>query len=327
MVRLLVSIAALMIGSAASAETSPAIVGAVPVPPTLPQSGQTEDLKFRNEGFDRMTVPVRLSGMGPYRFLVDTGADRTAISRELAARLQLAGGDRASVHGIAGVSSVSTAQIPDLQLTRKAVRIVDAPVLESENMGADGILGTDSLKTQRVVFDFEAASMAIVPSAAPDHMDEAGAIVIEARRRNGRLIVTDAEANGRKVTVVVDTGSQISIGNEALRRQLLRGQLIDPAQQVELQSVTGQMLTGDYMFIRNIQLGAAGLRNLAVVFAKAHTFKQLGLENRPTLLLGMNALRAFKKVSIDFANRKFKVIVPEESANHVRLAELRRTPS
>ena len=49
------------------------------------------------------------------------------------------------------------------------------------------------------------------------------------------------------------------------------------------------------------------LNNLAIVFTDAHTFKQLNLDASPALLLGMNAMRAFKKVSIDFANRKFRV--------------------
>ena len=34
----------------------------------------------------------------------------------------------------------------------------------------------------------------------------------------------------------------------------------------------------------------------------------------------MNAIRAFKKVSIDFANRKFRVVVPEKAELDTRLA-------
>jgi hypothetical protein len=34
----------------------------------------------------------------------------------------------------------------------------------------------------------------------------------------------------------------------------------------------------------------------------------------------MNALRAFKKVSIDFATRKFRVVLPEHSAVQSELA-------
>jgi hypothetical protein len=66
------------------------------------------------------------------------------------------------------------------------------------------------------------------------------------------------------------------------------------------------------------------MTNLAVVFAPAHTFKQLRLENRPAMLLGMNAIRAFKKVSIDFANRKLRVVMPEQSAADIEVARIGR---
>jgi predicted aspartyl protease len=274
-----------------------------------------------------MTVPVLLSGTGPYRFLVDTGADRTAISRQIAARLNLASGDKAALHSVAGVSSVSTATIPSLQFTRNPVRIVDAPLLDSANMGADGILGVDTLRSQRVMFDFIAQTMTIVPSAVPDFHDEKGTIVIRANRRNGRLVLTDARAGGAYLTVVLDTGSQICIGNEALRRQLVGSDSVDGSQLVELESVTGEKITGDIRFVRKLEIGGITLTNLAVVFTDAHTFKQLKLSNRPAMLLGMNAIRAFKKVSIDFANRKFRVVLPEESATDTRFARTVRTPA
>lgn len=145
---------------------------AVSGPGEIDKTTQTEDVRFKTERNDRMTVPVRLSGTGPYRFLVDTGSDRTAISRELAARLKLQAGDSALVHGIAGVSTVSTASVPDLQLTRRQVKVTDAPLLEGANMGADGILGVDSLRSQRVMFDFEAQTLSIVPSVTADFREE-----------------------------------------------------------------------------------------------------------------------------------------------------------
>ena len=285
------------------------------------KTSQTEDVAFRNDRFDRMTVPVKLSGTGPYRFLVDTGADRTAISRELAAKLKLAAGEKASLHSVSEKSTVATATVPDLQLTRRNMRVIDAPLLESVNMGADGILGVDSLRSQRILFDFEGQKMSVVPSRTVEASSEPGAIVITAKSRNGRLIITEAKANGRRLTVVLDTGAQVSIGNSALRKELLGRGLTDGAQKIELESVTGGKLIGDYLFVRNLEMGGVELTNLAIVFADAHTFKALGLDRKPALLLGMNALRAFKKVSIDFANKTFRVVVPERTENQIKLAD------
>jgi predicted aspartyl protease len=291
--------------------------------PAIDSKTQTEDVKFKNDRNDRMTVPVLLSGAGPFQFLVDTGADRTAISSELAGKLGLARGDAASIHTVTGVSTVSTATVPNLQLTRRAVKVSDAPMLDSQNIGADGIIGVDTLRSQSVEFDFQKDTISIVPSATPEFRDDPNVIVVQAARKNGRLVFTDAEANGHPVTVVIDTGAQISIGNRALHDQLLGKGLIDPSKQVELQSVTGAMITGDYMFVRDVEIGGLTLRNLAIVFADAHTFKELRLDDKPALLLGMNAIRAFKKVSIDFASRKFRVVLPESSELNVRLAAAR----
>ena len=120
--------------------------------------------------------------------------------------------------------------------------------------------------------------------------------------------------------MVLDTGSEVTVGNRALRHMLTGRRTDSSADKVELHSVTGATLTGDYMFVRRLQMGGVNLDELAVVFADAHIFRKLDLENRPALLLGMNAIRAFKKVSIDFATRKFRVVVPESSSLDTRVA-------
>jgi predicted aspartyl protease len=305
-----------------SAQSQPPSAQPVSGPAAIDKTSQTEDLKFRDEPNDRMTVSVRLEGAGPYRFLVDTGADRTAISRDIANRLGLATTDGASLHSLTGVSSVATANIANLQFLQKPVKNVDAALLESRNMGADGILGVDTLRSQRVVFDFEAQTMSVVPSGIPESRKEPGAIVIEAKRRNGRLIITDAQVNGKSIAVILDTGAEVSIGNQALRQLLLGWSPSDPSSQIQLTSVTGQSMSGEFTFVKELMIGDVGLHNLAVVFADAHTFRQLKLDKKPALLLGMNAIRAFKKVSIDFANRRFRVVVPEKSELEVQLARL-----
>ena len=316
------TVAFLIMTSAAALNAEPAVtkLQAVSGIPNVDSTTQTQDVKFKDDRSDRMTVPVRVSGAGPFQFLVDTGADRTSVSRELAGRLGLASGETASIHTVTGESTVSTAVVPDLQLLRRPMKVSEAPLLESANIGADGIIGVDALRSQSVLFDFSTNTLSIVPSPMPDYHDDPNVIVVQATRKNGRLVFTDAVANDRPVTVVVDTGAQISIGNEALRQQLVGKGLIDPSQKVDLQSVTGGLITGDYMFVRQIEIGGLTLRNLAIVFADAHTFKELKLDRRPALLLGMNAIRAFKKVSIDFANSKFRVVLPESSQLDVRMA-------
>jgi predicted aspartyl protease len=303
-----------------SAQTQTIPMQAVSDPAPVDTTGRTEDVRFRSDSYERMTVPVRLSGSGPFRFLVDTGADRTAISREVVAALKLAPGSGASLHSLTGDMPVRTATVRQLQLTATPRDILNAAVLERANMGADGILGVDSLMSQRILFDFQNETMSIVPSASAEDVRDANVIVVHGRRRNGHLIISEATADDTAATVIVDTGAQISIGNAALRRQLLGRRPVDPSHLVQLQSVTGQTIQGEYMFLKSLSLGGVTLHDLGIVFTDAHTFHALKLDRKPALLLGMNAMRAFKKVSIDFANNKLRVVLPQTSALEVRMA-------
>jgi len=274
---------------------------------------QATNLKFKTDQYDRMTVPVRVAGQGPYRFLVDTGADRTAISADLSRQLRLIERKGTTLHSVTGASQIETASVPVLDITARQVMNIDAALLRSENMGADGILGLDSLRSQRVLFDFKKQTLTIVPAESYVREDK-DTIVVTAKVRNGRLILTHANAENVPLTLVIDTGAQVSIGNEALRSRLSHGGKIKRTGQVELQSVTGEKLTGEYTIVREITVGGVTLKNMPVVFADSHAFKRLGLDDQPALLLGMNALRSFDRVSIDFARKKLKVVLPEEGS-------------
>jgi predicted aspartyl protease len=281
---------------------------------------QTEDVRFRDDGFDRMTVPVHVSGNGPYRFLVDTGADRSAVSRELAGKLKLPPGRSASLHTLGGVSSVKTADVSSLQFTRDRIRVSDAALLDRAHIGADGILGVDSLRSQRILFDFEAQTMSIVPSATRERSEDRESIVVRARRKKGRLVISEARANDHRTTIILDTGAQVSIGNLALRQKLLGDRPVDLSRSMQLVTVTGQPVTGELMYIDKLVIGGVTMTKLGIVFADAQTFRTLNLDRKPAMLLGMNAMRAFKKMSIDFAARKLRIVLPEESALDVRVA-------
>ena len=277
------------------------------------EDSSADRLSFARDSYQRMTVPVRLSGQGPYRFLVDTGSDRSAISRELAGSLGLAAGPRALLHSATGQSSVGLAVIANLTLSRKAVRRIDAPMFAAADIGADGILGIDALRAERLSFDFVARTVSITTAETRPDPDEGEVIIVRAQRREGRLVITDATAEGRHVSVVLDTGSQISVGNAALRQALERRGVVETLGPIDLVSVTGQMLRGELAVIRELQIGGATIRGLAVVVAEAHTFRQLDLNRRPAILLGMNGLESFDRVSIDFAARKLRLTVSRPS--------------
>jgi predicted aspartyl protease len=307
-------------GTTAVAEPNRLEVEVTPSEP-IDRTTITDEIAIGRDIGDRMTVAVSVGGRGPYRFLVDTGSERTVISRQLAQRLQLESGKDAILHSVVGINDVSTVFIPRLQVSNNIISVVDAPALEASNIGADGMLGIDSLRSQRVLFDFKAQTMSITPSKKPLERLDGETIVVRARARHGRLIFSQARIDGQKVTVIIDTGSQVTIGNSALQRSLMKRRIWEVPDAVTIESVTGEKLSAKVANLKQLELGGLRIDDLAVAFTDAHIFKQLDLKNQPALLLGMNAMRAFDRISIDFESKKVRFVLPGTSMRQsIRMA-------
>lgn len=277
-------------------------------PATAPIDPSSETLGFTSDSTRRMTVSVDIDGQGPYPFIVDTGAERTVVSRELAEALSLPSLGDVTLATVANVRRVPSVQIDSMRVGRRTLNDIRAPALERADMGAMGMLGVDSLRSQRVDFDFDRQELTLSHSHIDDDDWPRDTIVITGRTRLGRLILTDATVDGQRVRVIIDTGSQQTVGNMELRRRLqARGRLGDVGV-MELIGVTGDRVLAEYAVTRRLRLGGLHVNDMPIAFADFHLFSHLGLDRRPAILLGMDALRLFGRVSIDFANRKVRLL-------------------
>lgn len=267
---------------------------------------------------ERMTVPVKVAGQSDIPFVIDTGAERTVVSRQLADRLNLAKGPVRNLVTVTGTGKVDTVILAGLELSGTKLRAIEAPALDRAHMGAHGMLGLDSLQSRRVLLDFKKNEMRVVPARRTEDVDE-DTIVVTARSKFGQLILVDARFLGERVKVIVDTGSQTSIGNQALLDRLQRKKKTLALEPVTITSVTGQTIPAQFAVVDRIQIGGADFNNIPVAFADAEPFKRFGLANQPALLLGMDALRLFDRVSVDFANKQVRFILPGTSARAERV--------
>ncbi|QJB69642.1 aspartyl protease family protein [Parasphingorhabdus halotolerans] len=259
----------------------------------------------------RMTVPVSIEGRGPFSFVIDTGAERTVVSEMIAERLGLEAEEQAELISIAGRSMVDMVYVPELTMGRKSYGSLIAPVLKGRHIGADGILGLDSLQNRRVLFDFLNKELSVENADAASSTRGYREIIVTGKRRSGQLIFTKATVSGIPVDVVIDTGGEVTIGNFALQRKLRR-QARD-GDQSSLIAVTGETLGVDMGLVRDFRMDRAGFANMLVAFADAPPFKQLNLERKPAILLGMDTLRKFDKVAIDFEKRRVHLVLPKEA--------------
>jgi hypothetical protein len=268
--------------------------------PTLAVGG--DDLKARKVE-TRLSVEVQVNGRGPYHFIVDSGADTSAVGLRIARDLQLPLGTPAILNGMTARNIVDRVKIDQLQLGPSTIRNLEVPALREIDLGGDGLLGIDALVRQRLMLDFEKRLIKIEDASKPMKYSP-GDIVITARRQRGQLILTEVRAASQRLDAVIDTGTEITIGNLLLRDKLIRRRA--KIMTVEAIGVTGVATKLQLAFIDELQLGPVLLRNVPIAFADVPPFRLFGLANEPALLLGTDILEHFRRVSLDFRARKVR---------------------
>lgn len=278
--------------------------------PSLPPAVLDDTLLLGGDDIDarklrsRLTIAVHVNDTGPYRFVVDSGADSSVVGRKLATTLQLPLGAPVTLNGMTGASIVPRVLVDELKLGPTETSFMELPVLEESHIGAEGMLGIDVLADQRLLLDFEKRKINVEDaSKPPPRMD--GEIVVLARRHRGQLILTEVKANGKKVDAVVDTGSEVTIGNLALRDEIIRNRNVT-LDKGTIVGVTGIPVEVDLLRVGEIKLGSVTLRNVPIAFADVPPFNVFGLSKQPSLLLGTDLMETFRRVSLDFKSRKVR---------------------
>ena len=269
--------------------------------PTLAISG--EELKARKVE-TRLTVQVHVNGSGPYQFIVDSGADTSVVGLRIARGLQLPLGKPALLNSMTARNIVDRVKVAELRLGTSTIRDLQLPALRESDVGGDGMIGIDALTEQRLMMDFEKRLIKVEDARTPVR-SYPGEIVVTARRYRGQLILTHVKAAGLSLDAVIDTGTQITIGNLAMRDKLMRRHR-DKFTKLEVTGVTGETVNVDLARIAELQLGPVLLRDVPMAFADVPPFKVFGLSNEPALLLGTDILESFRRVSLDFRARKVR---------------------
>ena len=309
--------ALMLSASAAQAVQAPKITKPQPAPPLTPQEILDlppavfdpnlaiggEDLKAKKIE-TRLTVQVHVNGRGPYNFIVDSGADTSVVGLRIARELQLPLGTPVILNAMTARNIVDRVKVDRLSLGTTTYRDLQLPALREFDLGGDGMLGIDALVQQRLMMDFEKRMIKVEDARIPERRYP-GEIVITARRQRGQLILTHVQAAGLPLDAVIDTGTQITIGNLALRDKLIRNNR-DKFVTIPVTGVTGATVDLQLAKIAELQLGPVIIRDVPMAFADVPPFKLFGLANEPALLLGTDLLESFRRVSLDFKTRKVR---------------------
>lgn len=277
-----------------------------PLPPavydgTLAIGG--EDVEAR-KAQTRLSVKVHVNGSGPYDFVVDSGADTSVVGLRVARDLGLPIGTPVVVNAMTARHIVDRVKVAELMVGSSKFRNLELPALKEMDVGGDGLIGIDALVQQRLMMDFDKKSVRVEDSRVA-YKALPGEIVVTARRKRGQLILTKVKAAGVPLDAVIDTGSEVTIGNSKLRDRLIRGNR-NKFWEVEATGVTGVTMKLQMAVIGELELGPVTLRNVPIAFADVPPFALFGLSDEPALLLGTDMLENFRRISLDFGARKVR---------------------
>lgn len=295
--------------TAALIASAAAVAIAGPIEPTHNAPSAQYAVPTTPDASGRILVAVRVNGRGPFRFMLDTGANRTALAGSLLPLLELQADQAVPVlvSGINGSMQVSTVRVRTLDAGALHLHDIQIPVLSGPVLAdIDGILGLDALNHRTLTADFLHDHVAIAGSFATVPVGEA---IIPARIVSEHLLEIDARIGGVPVQAILDTGGAHTLGNRALLAALLHGRSLN-AFSTNTAVVDANAFSRPALIeqVSLLQFGSAWVRNLYVTFGDFRVFDLWGLKDTPALLLGMDVIGGFEQVTIDYHHREIGLL-------------------
>ena len=260
----------------------------------------------------RIWAPVYINGKGPFRLVLDTGANHSAVTANVAAVLGIPLRPESSImlRGVTGSASVPTIAVENLIVGDLDIEGSNLPILIDALGGAEGVLGTEGLLDKRIYIDFKRDRITIYRS----HFEraESGFMTIPVRIAGG-LLTVDALIGGIKTKAIIDTGGQGTIANTALRDALLRRRSRAGLKEDEITGATLAVQHGDRVPSPPIEIGPLRIRPTSVTAGDLFIFQHWKMTQEPAILIGMDVLGLLDTLIIDYRRHELQVRTRDSS--------------
>ena len=294
------------------------------MPETIPIAAGEGDSTITDVVTDRVgrvVAPVMINGRGPYRFIIDTGANRSAVARHLAEELGLVPTSTGQVHTINESALTPLVNLTSVQYAGVTFNDLQAPLIDGPVLaGEDGLLGVDGLTGKRLVLDFEDNCVEIADSRRARRLH--GWTDVPGELRFGHLVLIDGYIRGTRVNVLLDTGSASSLANTAFREAVSGITVRQDAGRVSILRAfsSGQpLILSTSMFIPELDMGDVEISAVNAYLGDFHIFDLWGLRDEPTILIGMDVLSKASGMAIDYATGRVYFRLPWEQRTGNRM--------
>jgi predicted aspartyl protease len=247
----------------------------------------------------RIWAPVMINGKGPYRLVLDTGATRSAIMQRVVDTAELPLEPKPMrLRGVTGTRIVSAAHAKTLAFGDLLIESVTLPIVPDAFGGADGVLGGEGLKDKRIAIEFRKDRISISRSHGKPALP--GFSVVPFKYAVNRGMRISVMVGPIRTTALIDTGSQATVGNFALRQALARRH--DPRDVFDsgVIGVTEDLQHATRVRIPSISAGKLLVQNVEIMFSDLQIFEYWQLTEQPALLIGMDVLGVVDALVIDY---------------------------
>ena len=283
---------------------------------TPPAVAETKPANFayvaatRRDRVGRVMAPVFINDVGPFAFLVDTGASSSVIAPRVAARLELKPTtDRTKLlRGITGSERVPTVSVDSLTAGQIALSARDLPMVEPRVFAdADGIFGVDAFSRGCLFVSFAEKRVSILDRACPRVSEQWE--LVRAEMRFGGLAVVPARIGNVKVAAIIDTGAERSLGNRALLAATgLDKKKPHPDTATMVTAATSHVVPGNILKTPTFRMGSVAITNMRIVFGDFEVFEMWEVNEEPAIVLGMDVLGTTSAMMIDFSRQELRIL-------------------
>jgi hypothetical protein len=259
----------------------------------------------RRDKIGRIWAPVLIDGKGPFRLVLDTGANHSAITASVALALGIAPDPSKQVllRGVTGNAVVPTVRVDSFAVGDVILTSATLPIIADALGGAEGVLGTDGFAGMRIYIDFKHDTITI--SRSHDERVPADFTSLKLEPSPANLLVTRAQIGDVRVRAIIDTGGQATIGNEAMRVALLRQHSHGTANLVI--DVTATSQDAQYYQSRPIQLGKITIQGARITYGDMRIFEHWHLIKEPAILIGMDVIGLLDVFIVDYRRHEIQL--------------------